>query len=748
MEIRTIPPQKWRAFFLLLYLALLFGVSKYAFGEWFPPANGGKAVWFYTGLASLLLGNHLVTPYFSKPVDAISYAVASAAALLGAEDLAKWGETETAAFYFVMYYCSFILIVSFAAIFARNSEHGWATKISRTSAILASTFGNHRAVFGLTMLVATYLFHRDSVSQTYLICLVCIIGVVARPDEVLSGLLGNLRKIWSGAFAPSSFGVVAAIQNPNVYLIRQTEDRPISFGTPVAIKVPGRPTFHAVALDWVGRDEANLLRCIDVGTFGRKSACASDYLTMRDETAALVPLESGLASSLAALLETCTNRLVGLVAPDTSNERLYFEVVTTQELQQGLLVQVNVQGSAVIYQILDGLTKEEIVHQKNTHGIVRAQAKKIGIWQADAAKFTPSKWLPFLNEPVLLAEPPIQAGDEHAIGHFPGGLYPVQLANVNHLVTHNTAILGILGVGKSMLAIELVERMMAKGIKVICLDLTDQYATELSSFIDSASESEELEILYAYGSSGKTKYSPTLEDAGSVKDVRKKLRETISGFLKNTDKNLKIFNPARFNVWKQVTNQFKPTEIPGMAQLTACQITQIVSEVTLECAQVLGMTQSARICLVYEEAHSLVPEVNSVVFDGDKAATAGTARAILQGRKYGMGCLLITQRTANVTKTILNQCNSIFAMRTFDDYGKDFLANYVGREYADTLSSLPERHAVFFGRASSCENPVLIKLNNRDDFTQSFRKQFPPPIPQEVASSQANDAALDEQTSP
>lgn len=748
LEIRTIPPQKWRAFFLLLYLALLFGVSKYAFGEWFPPASGGKAVWFYTGLASLLLGNHLVTPYFSKPVDAISYAVASAAALLGAEDLAKWGETETAAFYFVMYYCSFILIVSFAAIFARNSEHGWATKISRTSAILASTFGNHRAVFGLTMLVATYLFHRDSVSQTYLICLVCIIGVVARPDEVLSGLLGNLRKIWSGAFAPSSLGVVAAIQNPNVYLIRQTEDRPISFGTPVAIKVPGRPTFPAVALDWVGRDEANLLRCIDVGTFGRTSACASDYLTMRDETAALVPLESGLASSLAALLETCTNRLVGLVAPDTSNERLYFEVVTTQELQQGLLVQVNVQGSAVIYQILDGLTKEEIVHQKNTHGIVRAQAKKIGIWQADAAKFTPSKWLPFLNEPVLLAEPPIQAGDEHAIGHFPGGLYPVQLANVNHLVTHNTAILGILGVGKSMLAIELVERMMAKGIKVICLDLTDQYATELSSFIDSASESEELEILYAYGSSGKTKYSPTLEDAGSVKDVRKKLRETISGFLKNTDKNLKIFNPARFNVWKQVTNQFKPTEIPGMAQLTACQITQIVSEVTLECAQVLGMTQSARICLVYEEAHSLVPEVNSVVFDGDKAATAGTARAILQGRKYGMGCLLITQRTANVTKTILNQCNSIFAMRTFDDYGKDFLANYVGREYADTLSSLPERHAVFFGRASSCENPVLIKLNNRDDFTQSFRKQFPPPIPQEVASSQANDAALDEQTPP
>ena len=138
------------------------------------------------------------------------------------------------------------------------------------------------------------------------------------------------------------------------------------------------------------------------------------------------------------------------------------------------------------------------------------------------------------------------------------------------------------------------------------------------------------------------------------------------------------------------------------------------------------MSTSARACLVYEEAHSLVPEWNSVVNEGDKNATSGTARAILQGRKYGLGCMLITQRTANVTKTILNQCNSIFAMRTFDETGKDFLANYIGRDYASTLSSIPERHAVFFGKASSCENPVLVRLNDQDQFREAFRATFPP----------------------
>src|SRR5258708_19324370 len=99
---------------------------------------------------------------------------------------------------------------------------------------------------------------------------------------------------------------------------------------------------------------------------------------------------------------------------------------------------------------------------------------------------------------------------------------------------------------------------------------------------------------------------------------------------------------------------------------------------------------------------------HSVVAEGDRAATARSARAMLQGRKYGVGCLVITQRTANVTKTILNQCNTIFAMRTFDDTGKAFLANYMGADYANSLPSLDERHAVFVGKASSCENPILI----------------------------------------
>jgi hypothetical protein len=277
-----------------------------------------------------------------------------------------------------------------------------------------------------------------------------------------------------------------------------------------------------------------------------------------------------------------------------------------------------------------------------------------------------------------------------------------------------------------MLSIELVERMIAKEIKVICVDLTNQYSTQLAPYYDEAAEESVLDNLRAVGAAGKARVRQNVEDGGSRKDFAAAVATEIGTFLSpGTPQRLKIFNPNEFEVWRQDSRPFNNTA--SMASLSPAEITHIISEATLNAASALGMTDKARVCLVFEEAHSLVPEWNSAVADGDQTASNGSARAILQGRKYGLGCLLISQRTANVTKTILNQCNTIFAMRTFDDTGKDFLANYVGKDYAGSLPSLSERQAVFFGKASSCENPVLIRLNDREKFTEVFRAENPPP---------------------
>jgi len=334
-----------------------------------------------------------------------------------------------------------------------------------------------------------------------------------------------------------------------------------------------------------------------------------------------------------------------------------------------------------------------------------------------------------MNSPVFLDVSEKPRLEVQTIGHFPFSKYAVHLGDIGQLVTHSTAILGILGIGKSMLSIELVERIMNSGIKILCLDLTDQYSIELKDFYDTQYETKLIEKLQKIGKVGKDKFNKNMEEGGSIREFYEAVKHEIEKFLDETNpRMLKIFSPASFVVWKQVTNWFNND--PGMATLTPTEIVQIISDATLSICQTRGMSEKARICIVYEEAHSLIPEISSVAVEGDKKATSGTSRAILQGRKFGLGCLLITQRTANVTKTILNQCNTIFAMRTFDDTGKTFLANYLGSTYADLLPNLREREAIFFGRASSCENPVRIRLNDKEDFRTVFRQEHtPPPLP-------------------
>ncbi|PJF38950.1 MAG: hypothetical protein CUN54_09750, partial [Phototrophicales bacterium] len=52
----------------------------------------------------------------------------------------------------------------------------------------------------------------------------------------------------------------------------------------------------------------------------------------------------------------------------------------------------------------------------------------------------------------------------------------------------------------------------------------------------------------------------------------------------------------------------------------------------------------------------------------------------------------------------------------FDKTGMDFLENYIGDNYTSLLASLPPRHCVAYGKALNSQSPVLIELNNRDDF--------------------------------
>lgn len=722
--------QKTRFILLLIEAAILCLASWIAFGKLAPP-DGEKGFWFYSALLGLILGARLDTPFYAKPADVVLYAAPAAIALALVSSTATWDSGTKVAFALAVTFCIIVGLLGAAAILLNDTKPPKLQQLSKAVRVLSETLGAPRVIYTVVILFAIYAFHAQSPIETRTILIAWILTAVLSPLESSVKVGRRLMRIFKPYTIIDADGEVVAYQTPGLILIRQSASSTIKGRNLLAVHDPLGKIRIALALDHVGRDEGMLLRTIEIEGIDVPVNLEDQMFALSENAAVCLPADVTLVGASDLVKEK--NSIVGLVAADTTVEKLYFEVVKDDGLEEGRLVEVNIGGRKVTYQLVNGLSKEEVVQQKNTHGFVRAQAQKIGEWDGVAKRFKLIKWLPKPNSPVLLKSTTEFQHSSDAVGHFPGTDYPVSIKNINELVTHNTAILGILGVGKSMLAIELVERMIASGIKVVCLDLTNQYADELSDFYDKDYEQICLARIQEAGSKDIAAFADNPEDGGSIPNLRDAMQADLIDFLREDNpRYLKIYNPAQVVGSKQIKepSQYKVgaewKRGAALWSLTPVEVTRLVSETVLALLQD-KMSVEARVCLVYEEAHSLVPEFTSVASPSDKEACNATARAILQGRKFGLGCLLITQRTANVTKTILNQCNTVFAMRTFDETGKEFLSNYIGRDYACTLSSLAERHAVLFGKASSCENPILIRLNDRDKFIDSFRPNNPAP---------------------
>lgn len=726
-----------RALILVGDVLILLVMSYLAFGKLVPPFDS-KGFWFYTALLGLVLGNRLVTPFYTKPADAIAYSVPAAVGLVLVAGAVDWDRTSLYLYILALGYALLLFLVAFMAIVMKDAVSTRIKSISAALSTVADKFGKPELVFGVILLFSFYAFHRDSAVEIFWLLAGWLTVVSIRPIELVLNIVGRVRASFFFPDVGPAIGQIVAFQSPNIVTVREADQAHIGFGTLVAVRDPNGQPFIAISAGYVGRDNGRIVRLIADAVTDQVPSKILRVLN-KYEAGSVVALpaswvdELGPGSKAYRLVEK-RDQLIGIVAPDSDVRTLHFEVIGGADIAEGMLVEVDIGGKEVLYQITNGLTKEELVYQRNTYGYVRASAQKIGLWDGHGRRFVLVPWVPEINTPVFIRVPERPRFDVDAVGFFPGTSFSVGLKDTSALVTHNTAILGILGVGKSMLAIELIERLMSSGVKIICLDLTDQYALELAPYYDREFEEQAIDKIRAACDRDRDAWQENPEAGGSRPNLIEAIREDLEFFLDPVNPRLlKIYNPAKIVATKQVQEP-RSFNVGGQWHRQAAiwtmspvEVTQIVTETALSICQP-EMVDHARVCLVYEEAHSLVPEWNAVASEGDRVASNATARAILQGRKYGLGCVVVTQRTANVTKTILNQCNNVFAMRTFDETGKDFLANYIGKEYSRVLSSIPPRHAVFFGNASSSENPVLIELNNRQDFIDRFRVENPPPL--------------------
>ena len=118
--------------------------------------------------------------------------------------------------------------------------------------------------------------------------------------------------------------------------------------------------------------------------------------------------------------------------------------------------------------------------------------------------------------------------------------------------------------------------------------------------------------------------------------------------------------------------------------------------------------------LVMEEAHTFIQKYNrdSEEFSASKLCTEVFERIAKEGRKFGLGIVLSSQRPSELSTTVLSQCNTFLLHRITNDRDQEIVSRLLPDSLKGTmqeLPALPSRHAYLLGWAS--EIPILTEVS-------------------------------------
>jgi len=119
--------------------------------------------------------------------------------------------------------------------------------------------------------------------------------------------------------------------------------------------------------------------------------------------------------------------------------------------------------------------------------------------------------------------------------------------------------------------------------------------------------------------------------------------------------------------------------------------------------------ESNPVLLVCEEAHRYVPNRGEAQYE---AAQDAIRRLAKEGRKYGIGLMLVSQRPSEVEATVLSQCNSWIVLRITNDSDRSHVRGILPDSLAGltkVLSGLRRREAIFVGQAAVLPSRILIR---------------------------------------
>lgn len=126
------------------------------------------------------------------------------------------------------------------------------------------------------------------------------------------------------------------------------------------------------------------------------------------------------------------------------------------------------------------------------------------------------------------------------------------------------------------------------------------------------------------------------------------------------------------------------------------------------------------ILLVLEEAHNYLNARGT-----SQAARRTIERVVKEGRKYGVSCMIISQRPMDVADSIMSQCTNFVVMRLSNPEDQTYISRLVPESMADLLDVIPalkQGEALILGDAAIL--PLRTKLDAPDPFPRSKDVDF------------------------
>jgi hypothetical protein len=119
--------------------------------------------------------------------------------------------------------------------------------------------------------------------------------------------------------------------------------------------------------------------------------------------------------------------------------------------------------------------------------------------------------------------------------------------------------------------------------------------------------------------------------------------------------------------------------------------------------------------MVMEEAHTFIKRYREDAENQESSAICCQIfeKIAREGRKFGLGLVLSSQRPSELSPTVLSQCNTFLLHRISNDRDQELVHKLVPdnlRGLLRDLPSLPSRNAILLGWAS--ELPVLVQMNH------------------------------------